>query len=105
MAQHIFVVHGNYLYLQKLREMGFKTFNNYFEEAYDLDRDPNTRIDTIVDVCKDLRTKKWQDIYLQTKALRQHNYDTMFNKEKLSLEINKTLNLFLEFADSSQVSS
>ena len=44
--------------------------------------------------------KKWQDIYLQTKALRQHNYDTMFDKEKLSLEINKTLNLFLEFADS-----
>ena len=28
-----------------------------------------------------------------------------FNKEKLSLEINKTLNLFLEFADRGQVSS
>jgi hypothetical protein len=105
MAQHVFVVHGNYLYLQKLREMGFKTFNNYFEEAYDLDRNPDTRINTIVDVCDRLRDAPWQDIYLQSKALRQHNYDTMFNKEKLSLEINKTLNLFLEFADSSQVSS
>ena len=29
-AQHVFIVHGNYLYLQKLREMGFKTFGNYF---------------------------------------------------------------------------
>jgi hypothetical protein len=105
MAQQVFVIHGNYLYLQRLREMGFKTFNNYFEEAYDLDKDPDVRINTIVDICDRLRDAPWQDIYLQSKALRQHNYDTMFNKEKLSLEINNTLNLFLEFADSSQVSS
>tara|TARA_B100001057_G_scaffold207381_1_gene208081 strand:+ start:2708 stop:3751 length:1044 start_codon:yes stop_codon:yes gene_type:complete len=105
LAQHVFVVHGNHLYLQKLREMGFRTFNNYFEEAYDLDRDPNMRINTIVDVCDRLRDAPWQDIYSLTKALRKHNHDTMFNKEKLSLEINKHLDLFLEFADTSQVSS
>ena len=105
MAQHVFVVHGNYLYLQKLKEMGFKTSNNYFDESYDLEQDPNKRIDKIVSLCADLKQKNWQDIYLQTKALRQHNYDTMFDKEKLSLEINKTINLFLEFADSGQVSS
>ncbi len=117
MAQHVFVVHGNHLYLQRLREMGFRTFGNYIDESYDLEANRMARIDKIVSLCKDLRAKcsqgsvvesgnkKWQDIYLQTKALRQHNYDTMFNKEKLSLEINKTLNLFLEFADSRQVSS
>ena len=111
MAQHVFVVHGNHLYLQRLREMGFKTFGNYFDESYDLEQDPNKRIDKIVTLIKELKAKcddgsivergnkKWQDIYLQTKALRQHNYDTFFDKEKLSLEINKTLNLFLEFAD------
>ena len=99
-GQQVFVVHGNYLYLQRLRDMGFKTFNSYFEEAYDLDKDPDTRIDTIVDVCDRLREAPWQDIYLHTKALRKHNHDTFFNKEKLSLEIDKTLNLFLEFADS-----
>jgi len=104
-AQQVFVVHGNYLYLQRLRDMGFKTFNSYFKEAYDLDKDPDTRINTIVDVCDRLREAPWQDIYLHTKALRKHNHDTFFNKEKLSLEIDKTLNLFLEFADSSQVSS
>jgi len=104
-AQQFFVVHGNYLYLQKLRELGFKTFNNYFEEAYDLDRDPDVRINTIVDVCDRLRDAPWQDMYLQSKALRQYNFDNFFNKEKLSQEINKTLNLFLEFADRSQVPS
>ena len=104
-AQQFFIVHGNYLYLQKLRDMGFRTFNNYFEEVYDLDRDPNIRIDTITDVCDRLRDAPWQDMYLQSKALRQYNFNHFFNEEKLSLEINKTLNLFLEFVDSSQVSS
>jgi len=100
MAQHVFVVHGNYLYLQRLKEIGFKTFGNYIDESYDLEQDPEKRINKIVSLCKELKTKNWQDIYLQTKALRKYNYDTLFNKEKLSLEINKTLNLFLEFADS-----
>jgi hypothetical protein len=104
-AQQFFVVHGNYLYLQKLRDMGFRTFNNYFEEAYDLDRDPNMRINTIVDVCDRLRDAPWQDMYLQSQALRQYNFDNFFNERSLSKEINNTLNLFLEFADTSQVSS
>ena len=104
-AQQFFVVHGNYLYLQTLRDMGFRTFNNYFEEAYDLDRDPNVRINTIIDVCDRLRDAPWQDMYLHSQSLRQHNYDNFFNEEKMSLQINKTLELFLEFADSSQVSS
>ena len=104
-AQQFFIVHGNYLYLQKLKEMGFKTYNNYFEEVYDLDRDPNARINTIVDVCDRLRDAPWQDLYLQSQALRQYNFDNFFNEKKLSEQINKTLNLFLEFADSRQVSS
>ena len=116
-AQQVFVVHGNYLYLQKLREMGFKTFGNYFDESYDLEKDSDKRIDSLVTLCKNLKekcskgslvesgNKKWQDIYLQTQSLRKHNYDTFFDREKLSVQINKTLELFLEFADTGQVSS
>ena len=114
MAEHVFVVHGNYLYLQKLREMGFKTFGKYFDESYDLEKDPSKRIEKIVSLCKNLKSKcddsssfvergnkKWQDIYLQTQALRRHNYDTFFDKQKLSQQVNKTLESFLEFADRS----
>ena len=100
-AQHVFVVHGNHLYLQKLREIGFKTFGSYFDESYDLENDRDKKIDKIVSLCKDLKTKDWNDIYRQTIALRQHNYDTLFNKEKLSEQVNKILISFLEFADSS----
>ena len=104
-AQQVFVVHGNHLYLQKLREIGFKTFGSYFDESYDLESNRDKKVDAIVSLCKDLKTKEWRDIYLQSKALRQHNYDTFFNKEKLSEQVNKTLISFLEFFDSSQVSS
>ena len=100
MAKHVFVVHGNYLYLQKLREMGFKTFGQYIDESYDLERDPDKRIEKIVNLCDQLKKINWQDVYLQSKALRQHNYDTLFNEKALSKEINRTINLFLEFADS-----
>jgi len=104
MAQHVFIVHGNYLYLQKLREMGFKTFNSYFDEGYDLERDPNKRIDKIVSLCKELKDdstdlkhghRKWQDMYLQTKALRQHNYDVFWNDKLYERAVQKTVLEFL----------
>ena len=104
-AQQVFVVHGNHLYLQKLREIGFKTFSSYFDESYDLEKDSDKKVEKIYKLCKDLLSKNWQDIYLQSKALRQHNYNNFFNKEKLREEVNKTLISFLEFFDSSQVSS
>ena len=100
-TEHVFVVHGNYLYLQKLREMGFKTFSKYFDESYDLEQDQNKRVKKIASTCRDLLNKNWQDIYLQTKSLRQHNKEIFFEKSRLSAEINKQLSIFLEFADRS----
>ena len=105
MAEQVFVVHGNYLYLQKLREMGFKTFGAYFDESYDLERNPNKRIEKITALCSNLKEMNWRDIYLQTQALRKHNLETFLNREKLSVQVNCTLELFLEFADTGQVSS
>ena len=100
-AGHVFVVHGNYLYLQKFREMGFKTFSQYFDESYDLERDPVQRIIKIAALCKAIKSKNWQDIYLQSQSLREHNTKTFFNKEKLSIQVNETVKLFLEFVDRS----
>ena len=104
-AEHVFVVHGNPLYLQKLREMGFKTFAYHFDESYDLELDRDKRAIKVAETCRSLLTKNWQDIYLQTKSLRKHNKETFFDEEKLSAEINKQLLVFLEFADRGQVPS
>lgn len=104
-AQQPFVVHGNHLYLQKLREMGFKTFGAYFDESYDLQSDKDKKINEICKLCKDLLVKDWRDLYLHSKSLRQHNYDHFFDKKALGKEIDKTLVGFLEFFDSSQITS
>ena len=104
-AQQPFVVHGNYLYLQKLREMGFRTYSSHIDESYDLELDKNTRIEKIVSTCKQIKDSNWQDIYLQTQSLRQHNFNNFFNSIKLGEQIDKTLLLFLEFVDSSKISS
>ena len=100
-AEHPFVVHGNHLYLQKLRELGFKTFGNYFDESYDLEENHQKRVSKIVETCKSLKEMNWQDLYLRTQDLRKHNRNLFFNKEKLGEQINATLNLFFEFVDRS----
>jgi hypothetical protein len=101
LAQQIFVVHGNYLYLQKLKEIGFKTFGAFFDESYDLEKDSSLRIKKIADLCVNLKLANWSDLYLRTIKLRDHNLKTFLNKFKLAEQVNKTLNLFLEFADRS----
>ena len=99
-AQQPFVVHGNHLYLQKLKEMGFKTFSQYFDESYDLELDPDKRISKIVNLCENLQKINWKDLYLQTQGIRKHNYETFFNREKLGEQVNKTINLIFKFVDS-----
>lgn len=99
-AEHPFIVFGNHLYLQKLRELGFKTFSTQFDESYDLERNVDERITKIIDTCQSLKKTNWRDLYLQTQSLRRHNLKTFFDRDKLSLQINAVIKSFFEFADS-----
>ena len=98
-AQQIFVVHGNYGYLKKLREMGFRTFDSVFDESYDEEPDPDRRIEKIVSLCQNLRTMDKSKIYLETESIRKHNRDRFYDTMSLSDAVNKTVSGFLEFAD------
>ena len=77
---------------KRVKRLAKKTSNNLNQH--------NKRIEKIVATCEKLNKQNWQDLYLQTIELRKHNYNTFFNEEKLSEQINKTLSLFFEFADS-----
>ena len=44
-----FVVAGRSGVLKKLRDLGFKTFSDYWDESYDNISDSNTRMDAVVD--------------------------------------------------------
>jgi hypothetical protein len=100
-AQQIFVVHGNFGYLKKLREMGFRTFDSVFDESYDQEPDPDKRIDKIVSLCRHLRTVDKDKIYQETVDIRQHNLNRFYDSRALYDAVNETVLDFLEFVDRS----
>ena len=104
-AGQIFIVHGNYQYLKKLRELGFKTFESVFDESYDDIQDPDKRIDALAELIQKLKVSDWNKIYKQTEEIREHNRKTFWTKSYLSNLVNKELLRWFEFVDSSQVSS
>ena len=101
MAQQIFVVHGNFGYLKKLREMGFRTFDSVFDESYDLEIDPDRRIEKIVSLCRHLRTVDKDEIYRETESIRQHNRNRFYDSKALSGTVNETVLGFLKLVDRS----
>jgi len=98
-AQQIFVVHGNFEYLKKLKEMGFRTFDSVFDESYDSELDPDKRIEKIVSLCRYLRTMDKSKIYRETESIRQHNYNRFFDNTALSNAVNATVLGFLKLVD------
>lgn len=100
-AQQIFVVHGNFGYLKKLREMGFRTFDSVFDESYDQEADPNRRMEKIVSLCRYLRTVDRAKIYRETESIRQHNRSRFYDVAALSGAVNETVLGFLKFVDRS----
>jgi hypothetical protein len=97
MCQHFFIVHGNYLYLQKIREIGFRTFGTYFDESYDLERDPDKRIEKIVKLVDSLKDFNWQDAYLSSQKLRQHNYNLFWSNDAYEKAVQQAVNEILGF--------
>jgi hypothetical protein len=95
------VVHGNFGYLKKLREMGFRTFDSVFDESYDQESDPNKRIDKIVSLCRHLRTVDKAKIYRETESIRQHNRNRFYDIVALSDAVNETVLGFLKLVDRS----
>ena len=100
-AQQIFVVHGNFGYLKKLREMGFQTFDSVFDESYDQELDPAKRIEKIVALCQYLCTVDKSKIYRETESIRKHNRDRFYNTTSLSDAVNETVLGFLKLVDRS----
>jgi len=98
--KQLFVVHGKKDYLSDLKKLGFKTFDNIFNESYDSIDDPDLRINAIVDLCKQLKTKDWKVLYERTESIREHNYKMFFDSHNLKNCVSNTLGGFLKFADS-----
>ena len=60
---HPFIIHGDYGILQKIKDLGFKTFPEFFDESYDTIQDQDERRNFIVNEVKKLCDKPISEIH------------------------------------------
>ena len=103
-----FIVLGDYGTLKELKRLGFKTFESFIDESYDLEIDPKVRIKKIEKEIEKLKNKSIKEIhewYYSIKDILLHNqkhmysfsnyecYDEIIGKIKLDYEKQTTWNL------------
>ncbi len=79
-----FLVYSTQNYLKYLRELGFKTFGDFWDESYDTEPDPWKRAIRINDIMYDLRhsytPSQIEYMTLQMAEITDHNYNLMMRK-------------------------
>lgn len=103
-----FIVLGDYNTLAELRRLGFKTFEPFIDESYDLEIDSKIRmqkIETEIEKLKNKSIGEIHDWYYSIKDILLHNqrhmysfetyecFEEIFEKIKLDYENNKQWNL------------
>lgn len=77
-----FIIMGPKCFLIHLRQMGFKTFGEFWDESYD-GYEPATRYKMILDLIDNLSKKsikELQDMYIQMQPILDHNYNLLIEK-------------------------
>ena len=73
--------------LNKLKEIGFKTFDKWWDESYDLEEDDTNRLKMLYSLVDDLNKKSIEDLtnmYNEMIPILQHNFDISLNLGKVS---------------------
>ena len=94
-----FVVYSTPNFLQNLHNLGFKTYNELWNEDYDTEFDYTKRADKIIDLCNQLENFNWQANKEKLQQIANHNAALMlknndmfiaqFEKIRQTLEIIK----------------
>jgi len=85
-CKHPFVVVGVNTTLQHLRKFGYKTFDKWIDESYDLEPDDDTRMDMVLAEVKRLCAlshDEWQVIITEMVPTLQHNFDVLCRAKNL----------------------
>ncbi len=92
-----FVLIGNPFSLKKLKELGFKTFDKWWDESYDNEKNFTKRFEKIVDTLEEISSWDIDKRYQVTQEMEEtlkHNFNIMISNDEViklfkSLEINK----------------
>lgn len=77
-ARHPIVLVGQPYALAELKKLGFKTFDNFWDESYDECRNPTERLDKICKLIMHLNKftkQEWIDLYKKMEPVLEHNYN------------------------------
>lgn len=78
--KHPFIIVGVAGALKAMREFGFKTFGDFWDESYDECEDPKLRLHKIVEVCKDIGSwdsDKILEFRRNVKPIVEHNFQVL----------------------------
>ena len=79
--KHPFIIIGVKGSLKAMRDMGFKTFGEFWDESYDDENDPRFRLWKIIQVCREIATwdnEKILDFKRKVKPILDHNFNAVF---------------------------
>jgi hypothetical protein len=80
--KHPFIIVGVPGSLRAIKNMGFKTFNQFWPEDYDDIQDPNMRMQRLATICKLIGSwneQQIRDFRRQVKPIIEHNYQVLKN--------------------------
>lgn len=81
-----FIIVGNAYSLKKLKELGFKTFSNWWDESYDDEVDFQKRMNKIIKILEEIAGwdfGKCNEFRKEMKSILIHNYNKMLSKGEI----------------------
>ena len=95
--QHPFIIYGDKNTLKLLREWGFETYDNLWDESYDQLSNLVDRRDAIIKILQSVEVKNYDS---ETLRRIEHNYRRFFDQELVTRRIiEKVIEPILEYAE------
>jgi|688.fasta_scaffold89862_3 hypothetical protein len=85
-----FIISGNARSLEKLKELGFRTFDKWWDESYDLDGRFDVRLNKIIKILEDICNKTDEELSNMLREMRgvlEHNYNVFVNSQNEHLSL------------------
>ena len=80
-----FIIVGNAYTLKKMKELGFKTFDKWWDESYDEEIELELRMNSIIKILEEIASwdlEKCAAIRKEMKEILIHNYNQMLNNDE-----------------------
>ena len=82
---HPFLIFGNPGSIKQLKNLGFKTFSDFWDESYDNEIDFKKRTEMIIEQVKILTNKsfeEWNEMSIEMEPILRHNKNTLLRMER-----------------------